>query len=154
MLFRSTHPLVLPRLTPHSLPLSTLYPPPGPTPSNPSLSPLSPAPQDSDIQKKIDHEIRMRDGACKLLAACSQRDQALEAAKSLQTCSARIMALMSELQRMKEAQVMQRVARRSEGGLRWGTWRRGAEEGESVCFRFFDVLLSVFRCFQDRKSVV
>ncbi|KAM3867971.1 rhotekin [Diretmus argenteus] len=69
--------------------------------------------QDSDIQKKIDHEIRMRDGACKLLAACSQRDQALEAAKSLQTCSTRIMAYMSELQRMKEAQVMQRVARRS-----------------------------------------
>ncbi|XP_029115324.1 rhotekin-like isoform X3 [Scleropages formosus] len=69
--------------------------------------------QDSDIQKKIDYEIRMRDGACKLLAACSQRDQALEASKSLLTCNARIMAYMSELQRMKEAQVMQRVARRS-----------------------------------------
>lgn len=69
--------------------------------------------QDCDIQKKIDHEIRMRDGACKLLAACSQRDQALEAAKSLQTCSTRIMAYMSELQRMKEAQVMQKVPRRS-----------------------------------------
>uniref|UniRef100_A0A8C6UYW3 Rhotekin n=1 Tax=Neogobius melanostomus TaxID=47308 RepID=A0A8C6UYW3_9GOBI len=69
--------------------------------------------QDSDLQKKIDHEIRMRDGACKLLAACSQRDQALEAAKSLQTCSTRIMAYMSELQRMKEAQVMQKVTRRS-----------------------------------------
>ncbi|XP_016089922.1 rhotekin [Sinocyclocheilus grahami] len=70
-------------------------------------------PQDSDIQKKIDYEIRMREGACKLLAACSQRDQALEASKSLLTCNARIMAYMSELQRMKEAQVMQRVARRS-----------------------------------------
>uniref|UniRef100_A0AAY4C1K9 REM-1 domain-containing protein n=1 Tax=Denticeps clupeoides TaxID=299321 RepID=A0AAY4C1K9_9TELE len=69
--------------------------------------------KDSDIQKKIDHEIRMRDGACKLLAACSQRDQALEASKSLLTCNTRIMAYMSELQRMKEAQVMQRVARRS-----------------------------------------
>ncbi|XP_030214115.1 rhotekin isoform X2 [Gadus morhua] len=69
--------------------------------------------QDSDIQRKIDHEIRMRDGACKLLAACSQRDQALEAAKSLQTCSTRIMAYMSELQRMKEAQVMQRAPRRA-----------------------------------------
>uniref|UniRef100_A0A4W5PBV0 Rhotekin a n=1 Tax=Hucho hucho TaxID=62062 RepID=A0A4W5PBV0_9TELE len=69
--------------------------------------------QDSDIQKKIDHEIRMRDGACKLLAACSQRDQALEASKSLLTCNIRIMAYMSELQRMKEAQVMQRVALRS-----------------------------------------
>uniref|UniRef100_A0A3Q3N7M8 Rhotekin n=1 Tax=Labrus bergylta TaxID=56723 RepID=A0A3Q3N7M8_9LABR len=66
---------------------------------------------DSDIQKKIDHEIRMRDGACKLLAACSQKDQTLEAAKSLQTCSTRIMAYMSELQRMKEAQVMQKVPR-------------------------------------------
>uniref|UniRef100_A0A8C3AUS1 Rhotekin a n=1 Tax=Cyclopterus lumpus TaxID=8103 RepID=A0A8C3AUS1_CYCLU len=66
-----------------------------------------------DIQKKIDHEIRMRDGACKLLAACSQKDQALEASKSLQTCSTRIMAYMSELQRMKEAQVMQKVTRRS-----------------------------------------
>ncbi len=77
-------------------------------------SPLSPySLQDSDIQKKIDHEIRMRDGACKLLAACSQKDQALEAAKSLQTCSTRIMAYMSELQRMKEAQVMQKVTRRS-----------------------------------------
>lgn len=54
----------------------------------------------------------MREGACKLLAACSQRDQALEASKSLLTCNARIMAYMSELQRMKEAQVMQRVARR------------------------------------------
>ncbi|KAM9546352.1 rhotekin isoform 16-T17 [Salvelinus alpinus] len=55
----------------------------------------------------------MRDGACKLLAACSQRDQALEASKSLLTCNIRIMAYMSELQRMKEAQVMQRVALRS-----------------------------------------
>ncbi|XP_067262218.1 rhotekin isoform X3 [Chanodichthys erythropterus] len=69
--------------------------------------------RDSDIQKKIDYEIRMREGACKLLAACSQRDQALEASKSLLTCNARIMAYMSELQRMKEAQVMQRIARRS-----------------------------------------
>uniref|UniRef100_A0A3B3SJ03 REM-1 domain-containing protein n=1 Tax=Paramormyrops kingsleyae TaxID=1676925 RepID=A0A3B3SJ03_9TELE len=72
--------------------------------------------QDSDIQKKIDYEIRMRDGACKLLAACSQRDQALEASKSLLTCNARIMAYMSELQRMKEAQVLQRAVRRSSDG--------------------------------------
>ncbi|XP_018592277.2 rhotekin-like isoform X2 [Scleropages formosus] len=68
--------------------------------------------QDSDIQKKIDYEIRMREGTCKLLGACSQRDQALEAAKSLLTCNARILAYMSELQRMKEAQILQRAARR------------------------------------------
>uniref|UniRef100_A0A8D0HK98 Rhotekin n=1 Tax=Sphenodon punctatus TaxID=8508 RepID=A0A8D0HK98_SPHPU len=68
--------------------------------------------QDTDIQKKIDHEIRMREGACKLLAACTQREQALEATKSLLVCNGRIMAYMAELQRMKEAQVMQRMARR------------------------------------------
>ncbi|XP_060683808.1 rhotekin-like isoform X2 [Hemiscyllium ocellatum] len=68
---------------------------------------------DSDFQKKIDYEIRMRDGTCKLLAACTQREQALEAAKGLVTCNTRIMAYMSELQRMKEAQVRQRRVRRS-----------------------------------------
>ncbi|GCC17528.1 hypothetical protein chiPu_0022295, partial [Chiloscyllium punctatum] len=67
---------------------------------------------DSDFQKKIDYEIRMRDGTCKLLAACTQREQALEAAKSLMICNTRIMAYMSELQRMKEAQVRQRRVRR------------------------------------------
>ncbi|XP_037754446.1 rhotekin isoform X5 [Chelonia mydas] len=68
--------------------------------------------QDTDIQKKIDHELRMREGTCKLLAACTQREQALEATKSLLVCNSRIMAYMSELQRMKEAQVAQRTARR------------------------------------------
>nr|XP_034990436.1 rhotekin isoform X2 [Zootoca vivipara] len=66
----------------------------------------------TDIQKKIDHEIRMREGACKLLAACTQRQQALEVTKSLLVCNSRILAYMAELQRMKEAQVMQRMARR------------------------------------------
>uniref|UniRef100_UPI00398EB807 rhotekin-like isoform X2 n=2 Tax=Pristiophorus japonicus TaxID=55135 RepID=UPI00398EB807 len=69
--------------------------------------------RDTDFQKKIDYEIRMRDGACKLLAACTQREQALEAAKSLLTCNARIVSYMSELQRMKEAQVLQCRGRRS-----------------------------------------
>ncbi|XP_069061692.1 rhotekin isoform X3 [Pleurodeles waltl] len=69
-------------------------------------------PQDTDIQKKIDHEVRMREGACKLLAACTQREQAMEASKSLLVCNSRIMAYMSELQRLKEAQVMQRMSRR------------------------------------------
>uniref|UniRef100_A0A8C3INA5 Rhotekin n=1 Tax=Chrysemys picta bellii TaxID=8478 RepID=A0A8C3INA5_CHRPI len=76
------------------------------------LSLLGDTPQDTDIQKKIDHELRMREGACKLLAACTQREQALEATKSLLVCNSRIMAYMSELQRMKEAQVAQRTARR------------------------------------------
>ncbi|XP_059577233.1 rhotekin isoform X2 [Alligator mississippiensis] len=76
------------------------------------LSLLDQSPQDTDIQKKIDHEIRMREGACKLLAACSQREQALEATKSLLVCNSRIMAYMAELQRRKEAQVAQHGARR------------------------------------------
>ncbi|XP_015275271.1 PREDICTED: rhotekin isoform X1 [Gekko japonicus] len=54
----------------------------------------------------------MREGACKLLAACTQREQALEVTKSLLVCNSRILAYMAELQRMKEAQVMQRMARR------------------------------------------
>lgn len=54
----------------------------------------------------------MREGAGKLLAASSRRDQALEASKSLLTCNARILALLSQLQRMKKAQVLQRVGHR------------------------------------------
>ncbi|XP_058048424.1 rhotekin isoform X5 [Ahaetulla prasina] len=71
----------------------------------------------TDLQKKIDHEIRMREGACKLLVACTQRPQALEVTKSLLVCNSRILAYMAELQRMKEVQVMQHMARRpSEAG--------------------------------------
>ncbi|KAM4605805.1 rhotekin isoform 2-T2 [Discoglossus pictus] len=68
--------------------------------------------QDTDIQKRIDHEVRMREGAVKLLGACTQREQALEAAKSLLVCNSRIMTYMSELQHRKEEQVMQHSTRR------------------------------------------
>ncbi|XP_044536027.1 rhotekin isoform X2 [Gracilinanus agilis] len=68
--------------------------------------------EDTELQRKLDHEIRMREGACKLLAACSQREQALEATKSLLVCSSRILSYMGELQRRKEAQVLGRTARR------------------------------------------
>ncbi|CAB1332635.1 unnamed protein product [Coregonus sp. 'balchen'] len=71
---------------------------------------------DGEVQRQIDREVRMREGASKLLAACSQRDQALEASKSLLTCNTRILALLSQLQRMREAQVLQRVGRRSSIG--------------------------------------
>lgn len=54
----------------------------------------------------------MQEGAGKLLAASSRRDQALEASKSLLTCNARILALLSQLQRMKKAQALQRVGHR------------------------------------------
>ncbi|XP_049640314.1 rhotekin isoform X4 [Suncus etruscus] len=68
--------------------------------------------EDTELQRKLDHEIRMRDGACKLLAACSQREQALEATKSLLVCNSRILSYMGELQRRKEAQVLGKRGRR------------------------------------------
>ncbi|XP_005385565.1 PREDICTED: rhotekin isoform X3 [Chinchilla lanigera] len=73
---------------------------------------------DTELQRKLDHEIRMREGACKLLAACSQREQALEATKSLLVCNSRILSYMGELQRRKEAQVLEKTGRRpSDSGL-------------------------------------
>uniref|UniRef100_A0A665V8J3 REM-1 domain-containing protein n=1 Tax=Echeneis naucrates TaxID=173247 RepID=A0A665V8J3_ECHNA len=70
---------------------------------------------DKELLKQIEREVRMQEGARKLLAACSQREQALEASKSLRTCNARILALLSQLQRMRRAQILQRVGRRSDG---------------------------------------
>ncbi|XP_048643355.1 rhotekin isoform X4 [Marmota marmota marmota] len=76
------------------------------------LSLFSDQPEDTELQRKLDHEIRMREGACKLLAACSQREQALEATKSLLVCNSRILSYMGELQRRKEAQVLGKTGRR------------------------------------------
>ncbi|KAJ3605091.1 hypothetical protein NHX12_027141 [Muraenolepis orangiensis] len=64
-------------------------------------------------KRQIEVEVRMQEGAGKLLAACSQREQALEASKSLLTCNARIMALLGRLQRMREAQVLHGMRRGS-----------------------------------------
>ncbi|CAL8320637.1 unnamed protein product [Lota lota] len=68
---------------------------------------------DGELQRKIEREVRMQEGASRLLAACSQRDQALEASKSLLTCNARLLALLGQLQRMREAQILQRMGHRS-----------------------------------------
>ncbi|XP_058613813.1 rhotekin 2b isoform X1 [Onychostoma macrolepis] len=80
------------------------------------LSVLEDSAQDCEVQRRIEREVRIREGACKLLAACSQRDQALEASKTLLTSNSRILALMTQLQRMKEAQAMLRAGRRSSDG--------------------------------------
>ncbi|XP_067858872.1 rhotekin-2 isoform X2 [Heptranchias perlo] len=55
----------------------------------------------------------MREGTCKLLAASTQRDQVLHAAKNLLTCNARILCYMTELQKHTEEQSLHKVARRS-----------------------------------------
>uniref|UniRef100_A0A3Q0R573 Rhotekin n=1 Tax=Amphilophus citrinellus TaxID=61819 RepID=A0A3Q0R573_AMPCI len=75
---------------------------------------LSSSLSDEEVLQHIEREVRMREGTCKLLAACSQREQALEASKSLLTCNARILALLSQLQRMRKVQILQSVGRRSD----------------------------------------
>ncbi|XP_015798667.2 rhotekin [Nothobranchius furzeri] len=73
--------------------------------------------QEEMVLQQIEREVRMREGASKLLAACSQRDQALEASKSLLTCNARILALLSQLQRMRKAQILEKAGSRPSEGL-------------------------------------
>ncbi|NXG46214.1 RTKN protein, partial [Psilopogon haemacephalus] len=68
--------------------------------------------QEPEMQHKLERELRLREGALKLLGACSRPEQALEAAKGLLLCNARVLAYMAELQRRKEAQVLRRTARR------------------------------------------
>ncbi|XP_068745626.1 rhotekin-like isoform X2 [Montipora capricornis] len=63
---------------------------------------------DSAIQEKIDHEVHIRDGIMKLLAACHEEVQALETSKNLLTINARILALMGLLQRHRAKSVMRR----------------------------------------------
>uniref|UniRef100_A0A8C5TUL4 Rhotekin-2 n=1 Tax=Malurus cyaneus samueli TaxID=2593467 RepID=A0A8C5TUL4_9PASS len=55
-----------------------------------------------DIQEKINFEVRMREGICKLLAASTQKEQLLRAVKNLMVCNARIRAYRAELQGRKE----------------------------------------------------
>uniref|UniRef100_H3D7G0 Rhotekin b n=1 Tax=Tetraodon nigroviridis TaxID=99883 RepID=H3D7G0_TETNG len=72
--------------------------------------------QGDEVLRKIEREVQMREGAGKLLVACSRMEQALEAAKSLLTSNARILALLSQLQQIRKDQVFEEV-RRNSGGL-------------------------------------
>ncbi|XP_030234965.1 rhotekin-2 isoform X1 [Gadus morhua] len=56
----------------------------------------------SNVQGKLDFELRMRDGAYKLLLASSKRDQVLNVSKSLLTSNARVRAYLAQLQKKKE----------------------------------------------------
>ncbi|XP_076472015.1 rhotekin-like isoform X2 [Babylonia areolata] len=62
--------------------------------------------KDTDLQQKIDHEIKMREGTTKLLAASKHPNQLLEAARSLLCSNTRIIAYMTELQRRKTQEVL------------------------------------------------
>ena len=58
--------------------------------------------QSTNIREKLDFEMRMRDGAYKLLLACSKREQILNASKNLLICNARIKAYHAQLLREAE----------------------------------------------------
>lgn len=64
-----------------------------------------------DLQQKIDDQIRMREGAMKLMTACSTLNQALETSKNLLTINARILGLMSALQKQKKQHVLEEYNR-------------------------------------------
>uniref|UniRef100_A0A8C2WSD1 Rhotekin 2 n=1 Tax=Cyclopterus lumpus TaxID=8103 RepID=A0A8C2WSD1_CYCLU len=58
--------------------------------------------ENTNVQEKLDFEMRMREGAYKLLLACSKREQVLNASKNLLTCNARIKAYLAVLRKEKE----------------------------------------------------
>jgi len=60
--------------------------------------------KNTNVQEKLDFEMRMREGAYKLLLACSKREQVLNASKNLLTCNARIKAYLALLWKKKEEQ--------------------------------------------------
>ena len=74
--------------------------------------------QDQFLQDRIDREIRIRDGTAKLLAAAKHPQQMLEAAKNMLTTNVRIMSYMSELQKSKTEQVLNK--RRWVRAGKWG----------------------------------
>ena len=63
-----------------------------------------------DLQERLDREIKIRDGAMRLISACTHENQLLEAAKTLLTSNARTFAYMTELQKLKAAEVMDNIA--------------------------------------------
>ncbi|KAM9364636.1 rhotekin-2 [Pholidichthys leucotaenia] len=69
--------------------------------------------QNTNIQEKLDFEVRMREGAYKLLLACSKREQVLNASKNVHTSNTRIKAYLTQLQRKKEEQDMMGATRGS-----------------------------------------
>ncbi|XP_041259065.1 rhotekin [Onychostruthus taczanowskii] len=70
--------------------------------------------QEPELQRALERALRVREGARRLLPACSRPEQALETTKTLVLCDARVVAAGGELQRRQEARL--RGARRSEAG--------------------------------------
>ncbi|XP_021255126.1 rhotekin-2 isoform X5 [Numida meleagris] len=73
--------------------------------SGPGAAGAAGAERECNIQEKINFEIRMREGICKLLTVSTQKDQLLQAVKNLMVCNARIHAYRTELQNQVEEPV-------------------------------------------------
>uniref|UniRef100_A0A8C4QPS0 Anillin homology domain-containing protein n=1 Tax=Eptatretus burgeri TaxID=7764 RepID=A0A8C4QPS0_EPTBU len=66
--------------------------------------------EDKDAWEELEREQNVRESLSRLLQACTQQQQALEAAKALRTCDARIMGRLSKMQRSREEKVHNRDA--------------------------------------------
>ncbi|KAM4703372.1 rhotekin-2 [Rhinophrynus dorsalis] len=76
-------------------------------------SSLFPRQDDNCIQEKLDFEIRMREGICKLLSVSTQKDQVMNAVKNLMICNARIQGYMAQLHSTTEESKAGNTGRRS-----------------------------------------
>ncbi|KAM9326826.1 LOW QUALITY PROTEIN: rhotekin-2 [Gastrophryne carolinensis] len=76
-------------------------------------APSFPAQEDSCIQEKLDFEVRMRDGICKLLSVSTQKDQILNAMKNLMICNERIKLYMMSLNSPQDRSGATTTGRRS-----------------------------------------
>ncbi|KAM8924352.1 rhotekin-2 [Pelodytes ibericus] len=76
-------------------------------------STLFPPQEDNGIQEKLDFEMRMREGICKLLTVSTQKDQVLNAVKNLMVCNARIKGYLAQLHSPVEENNAEICGRRS-----------------------------------------
>ncbi|XP_053548236.1 rhotekin-2 [Bombina bombina] len=69
--------------------------------------------EDNCIKEKLEFEIRMREGICKLLSVSTQKDQILNAVKNLMVCNARIQGYMAQLHSLRNESSATSTGRRS-----------------------------------------
>ncbi|KAM4636557.1 rhotekin-2 [Discoglossus pictus] len=76
-------------------------------------SAIFPPQEDNCIKEKLEFEIRMREGICKLLSVSTQKDQILNAVKNLMVCNARIQRYMTQMHSPSEDTDAVNMGRRS-----------------------------------------
>ena len=63
--------------------------------------------QHEGLQTQLDREILIRDGAMRLVSACSHELQLLEVAKTLHASNTRTLSYMNRLQQLKASEMME-----------------------------------------------